>query len=492
MNVVLYARYSTDMQTEDSIEAQTKAIKEYCKKNKYTLIDSYIDRGISAKTDDRPKFLQMINDSINGQFNAIIVHKLDRFARNRYDSAFYRKKLKENGVKLVSVLENLDDSPESVILESVLEGMAEFYSKNLAREVLKVLNLNASKSKFNGGVANLGYDIDPSTKQYVINEFEAQAVRKIFSMYLQGRKYDDIIKELTDMGIKSKKGTDIKPNTLHDILKNPKYKGTYFFNRGSRKSKRGARADTIYNEGAIPQIISEDDWNQVQESMSKRSLPRATKKAKTVYLLSNLIFCECGSKYHGDNGGDNYYYYKNRFHTCEKKVDRIRREVIEGLVVDCLINNILSDNHIKKIVQDFQVEYLSLLDNNKDEIDITKKEIRQKETEINNIMNAIKAGIFTITTKKELELAEAKKEELETKLIKLSTIKDDSNMPPGKAEYLLHFIKLELTNNERLEEIKPIIQQCVEKIVVHDNTFEIYYTIPLPIKFSYTIIVERG
>lgn len=172
-----YARYSSDNQREESIEAQLRAIREYCQKNDIQLVKIYTDEARSATTDDRPGFLQMIQDSSMGLFSAVIVHKLDRFSRDRYDSAFYKRQLKKNGVRLISVLEPLDDSPESIILESVLEGMAEYYSANLARETLKGLKENAFECKHNGGLPPLGYDVDPISKKYVINEHEAKAVK---------------------------------------------------------------------------------------------------------------------------------------------------------------------------------------------------------------------------------------------------------------------------------------------------------------------------
>lgn len=141
INAVAYARFSTDMQREESIEAQVRAIEDYCSKNGYNLIKVFADRGISGTKDNRPEFQKMIDECKQASnirnFDVVIVHKLDRFARNRFDSAIYKKVLKENNIKLYSVLENLNDSPESIILESVLDGMSEYYSLNLAREVQK-------------------------------------------------------------------------------------------------------------------------------------------------------------------------------------------------------------------------------------------------------------------------------------------------------------------------------------------------------------------
>ncbi len=130
---VLYARFSSDNQREESIEAQLRAMHEYCQRAGAVVTHEYCDRAKSATTDDRPEFLNMIADAKEHEFDFVVVHKLDRFSRNRYDSAYYKRELRKNGVSLLSVLEHMDDSPESIILESVMECMSEYYSRNLAR-----------------------------------------------------------------------------------------------------------------------------------------------------------------------------------------------------------------------------------------------------------------------------------------------------------------------------------------------------------------------
>ena len=204
LNVAIYGRYSSNNQRDESIEGQTRAILEYCKRKNYNVVSEYYDRAKSATTDKRPEFQKMIKDSENGYFDIVLVHKLDRFARNKYDSALYKKKLKNNGVKVVSVTENLDDSPESIILESVIEGMAEYYSKNLAREVMKGLKENAYQCKHNGGTPPLGYDVNIE-KKYIINKTEAKAVELIFQMYLDDYTSGDMIRKLNGYGFRTKK-----------------------------------------------------------------------------------------------------------------------------------------------------------------------------------------------------------------------------------------------------------------------------------------------
>lgn len=190
---VAYTRFSSDLQREESIDAQVRAIRQFAEQNGYALQKVYADRGISGTTDNRPQFQQMIDDAKAEKFDAVIVHKLDRFSRNRADSAIYRQVLSKHGIKLISVLENFNDSPESIMLQSVIEGYNEYYSKNLRREVMKGLKENALSCRHTGGTPCLGYDVDKTTMKLVINEYEAGAVRLIFQMYLEGNGYTAII-----------------------------------------------------------------------------------------------------------------------------------------------------------------------------------------------------------------------------------------------------------------------------------------------------------
>lgn len=222
INAVAYARFSSDNQRGESILAQVRAIEDYCQKNNYRLIKIYKDEAISGTSiEDREQFLQMIDDSKNRTFKYVIVHKFDRFARNRYDHALYEKKLEDNGIKLISVIEQLSDSPESVILKSVLTGMNEYYSLNLAREVRKGQKENALKCVHNGGISPLGYDLTED-KTYKINETEAEAVKLIFKMYLEGHGYAHIASELNSKGFVNKLGKPFRKTSIRDTLLNEK------------------------------------------------------------------------------------------------------------------------------------------------------------------------------------------------------------------------------------------------------------------------------
>jgi site-specific DNA recombinase len=237
----------------------------------------------------------MIADSNNKNFNAVIVHKLDRFARNRYDSAYYKRKLKINGVSVMSVTEKLDNSPESIIMESMLEGMSEYYSKNLAREVMKGMKETAYQCKHNGGYAPLGYDVDPTTKKYVINENEAKIVRLIFELYNKGYGYKKILAELQEKGYKTKFGNDFSQSSIRGILTNEKYTGVYIFNQkkekadnNKRNAKRKSEEEIIRIEDGMPAIIGKATFNKAMYNLEKHTNNGGKNSAVEKYLLSGL------------------------------------------------------------------------------------------------------------------------------------------------------------------------------------------------------------
>ena len=151
MKAVIYARYSSENQREESIDGQIRECMEYAKHNEIQVIDTYIDRALSAKTDNRPEFQRMIKESGRGGFELVIVWKLDRFSRNRYDSAHYKAILKKNGVKVISATEQISSDPSWILLESMLEGYAEYYSAELSEKVKRGMTENALKGVWNGG-----------------------------------------------------------------------------------------------------------------------------------------------------------------------------------------------------------------------------------------------------------------------------------------------------------------------------------------------------
>jgi len=226
MTGVIYARYSSDNQREESIEGQLRECQAFARKNDITLLEPYIDRALSAKTDNRPNFQKMIKDSAAKKFDIVIVWKLDRFARNRFDSAHYKSVLRKNGVKVVSATEAIYEGAEGILLESMLEGMAEYYSAEFSEKVVRGLTENALKCKYNGGTLPIGYTVDEN-QFFQIDPATAPAVLDAFKKYAKGATMQEIKDELNIKGIRTSKGTKITLNTVTRMLHNRRYIGEY-------------------------------------------------------------------------------------------------------------------------------------------------------------------------------------------------------------------------------------------------------------------------
>ena len=217
MKAVIYARYSSDNQREASIEGQIRECTAFAEKNGITVLRHYIDRAISAKTDNRPEFQNMIKDGNKKLFDMIIVWKLDRFARNRYDSARYKAQLKKNGVKVVSATEVISDGAEGIILESMLEGFAEYYSVDLSEKVVRGMTDNALKCMFNGGTLPMGYVID-AEQHFQIDPVTAPYILDAFKQYDEGTTMKQIRDWLNEQGMKNTRGNPLTYNSVQHLL----------------------------------------------------------------------------------------------------------------------------------------------------------------------------------------------------------------------------------------------------------------------------------
>ena len=308
LRAALYARFSSDLQRSESIDAQVRAMRHFCEQNKMIVVDIYVDEAKSATSDKRPSFQRMIEDSKRHIFDVVLVHKLDRFSRNRYDSAMYKRALKMNGVKVFSVLENLDDTPESIMLEALLEGMSEYYSKNLAREVMKGLKENALKCLHTGGKPPLGYYVDEN-KHLAIDEKEAEAVRLIFSRFADGYTYGEIISELNRKKYYTKYGNNFSNNSLYSILTNEKYTGTYIYNKSSSADENHRRNTHKYKDedsiikvpNGCPQIVDFATFEKVKKRIAENKHISGMYVAKHKYYLSGFLFCGyCGKRLTGN------------------------------------------------------------------------------------------------------------------------------------------------------------------------------------------------
>ena len=454
MTAVIYARYSSDNQREESIEGQIRECTAYAEKNGITVIKHYIDRAFSAKTDNRPEFQQMIKDSGKKLFDVVLVWKFDRFARNRFDSANYKMILKKNGVHLISVMEPIAEGSQGILVETLLEGMAEYYSAELSEKVIRGQTENALKGKCTGGTGTIGYKIDEE-KFYHLDPLTAPLVLEAFQRYDNGDKMVEIVNFLNDKGVRNMLGGKMTHSSVNTMLKNRRYIGELSFR-------------DIVVPDAIPIIVPKDLFDRVQKRLDKNKRAPACGKADEEYLLTTKLFCgKCGALMFGESGtsatGRTYYYYKcanvKRRKGCNKKT--VQKEWLEELVVRETMKLIQDDAVIDKIVQ----LIMDVQNQENTTIPLLEKQLREVNKKLDNLMKAIEDGLYTRTTKERLEALEIQKDELTAK------IADEKLKKPSFNEdfirfWLLKFRKFDISQKKQR---KALIEIFVNAIFLYDD-----------------------
>ena len=454
MTAVIYARYSSDSQREESIEGQIRECTAYAKKNGITIVKHYIDRAISAKTDNRPQFQQMIKDSDKKLFDIVLVWKLDRFARNRYDSARYKTQLKKNGVKLVSATEIISEGPEGIILESVLEGYAEYYSADLAEKVVRGQTENILKGRCNGGRGTFGYTLD-SERKFHIDPLASPFVLESFRKYRNGLTMKEIRDWLNENGIKNPVGGAFTYNSVEHMLKNRRYIGELKFR------------DVVVPD-AIPPIVPLELFDDVQEKIAKNKKAPARRKAEDDYLLTTKLHCGyCGALMFGESGtsrtGEVHRYYKcataKKKKGCKKKT--VRKQWLEDLVVNQTMQLVRNDAAMESII----AKVMELQNKENTNIPLYEKQLRDAESGIQNMLNAIQAGILTSSTKERLEQLEETKRELEARIAEEKLAK-----PKVTEEFirfwLLRFRKLDMSLKDQRQ---ALVDTFINSIYLYDD-----------------------
>ena len=454
MTAVIYARYSSDNQREESIEGQIRECTAYAEKNGITIVKHYIDRAISAKTDNRPEFQQMIKDSDKKLFDIVLVWKLDRFARNRYDSARYKTQLKKNGVKLMSATEIISEGPEGIILESVLEGYAEYYSADLAEKVVRGQTENILKGRCNGGRGTFGYTLD-SERKFHIDPLTSPFVMESFKKYNEGSTMKEIRDWLNENGIKNPVGGAFTYNSVEHMLKNRRYIGELKFR------------DVVVPD-AVPPIIPLELFEDVQEKIAKNKKAPARRKAEDDYLLTTKLFCGyCGALMFGESGtsrtGEVHRYYKcataKKHKSCKKKT--VRKQWLEDLVVNQTMQLVKDDAAMESII----AKVMELQNKENTNIPLYEKQLRDAESGIQNMLNAIQAGILTSSTKERLEQLEETKRELEARIAEEKLAK-----PKVTEEFirfwLLRFRKLDMSLKDQRQ---ALVDTFINAIYLYDD-----------------------
>lgn len=414
---VIYARYSPGRnQNEQSIEGQVRDCMEYAEKNGITIIETYADRHLSGKESEHREELQrMLKDAAKKNFSVVVTWKIDRLGRNRTELAVNKLALKKNGVSVCYAKENIPEGPEGIILEGLLESMAEYYSAELSQKIKRGQRESTLKGRVIMRSVLFGYNRTEDLR-YEVNEEQAAAVRKIYELYLSGMLQVDIIRYLAANGIKNKRGGKFTYNNIRSILNNRCYIGEYSFGG-------------VVNNECIPPIVDKETFSEVQKRLNemKKDKPKiaAASKATVPFYLSGKIVCgSCGENYQGEsgtgkNGGKHYYYKchgrKNKNNSCSAQT--FKKEWLEDFIIDNTFEDILNPDTIEQIA-DKVIAYYEASENSYEEKVIIKT-LSDCENRIENVLKAIEQGIVNASLQNRLNELELEQRELNESLARI-------------------------------------------------------------------------
>ena len=481
-NAVIYARYSGANQTEQSIEGQLRDCYAFAERQGLKVVGEYIDRAISGKSDDRPDFQRMIQDSKKRQFSRVIVYKLDRFARNRYDSAIYKHKLKQNGVKVVSAMENISDSPEGIILEAVLEASAEYYSLELSQKVKRGYRESMLKGNYIGGVRPLGYRVE--NKKLVIHEEEAPVVKWVFEQYASGISKKEIIAALTAKGIVTRSGKPYGMTAFQNALRSKKYIGTLEWAE-------------ITVENACPAIVDKVTFDKVQARLDMNRKAGARKKARVEYVLYGKMFCGyCGKNMIGDAGtgksGQRHHYYacqnRKNHKACTKKNEK--KDFIEWYVVEQTLAYVLSPTRMEIIAQGVVDAYdkefnTGHLDNLERQMSKTEQGVKK----LFNMMFETDSKAILKNCEEKIKQLEARQADIEMDIARLKVASAIRYTKEDIMTWLRAFTNGDLFD---MDFRRRIIDTFINSIYVYDDKVVLYYNVKDSKQISYIEMLENA
>ena len=457
-NAVIYARYSSYNQTEMSIEGQIAECRRYAEKHDLLIIQEYIDRAQSATTDKRPNFQRMIEDSSYGSFEVILVYQFDRFARNLNDAGYYRKILADNGVSVISAMENIPTDSSGIITLGMIDAINQWYSAQLSEKSRRGLRQRAELLKYNGGNLTYGFAVDENG-YYILDEATAPIVREIFERTAAGEKGTEIAKDLNARGIKTARGKAFGKNSFQSILRNERYKGTYVY-------------DDIKIPNAIPRIVSDELFDEVQALLGTKAR-RGHRPATEDYLLTGKLFCgHCKDPMTGTSGnshtGRKYRYYtcSNAPKTCDKS--NVKKDFIEENVLECC-RQVLSDDIIYDVVN--AIIEQNQLDQESPAIVNLIAEIKEMERIIEKLLDQMESADGSEKLGARLRKREQDLDALNKQLIREQA--KQRKIDPILAKQFLECMrdaKLEGAEYDRL-----LINTLVDKIFLYDDHFRLLF-----------------
>lgn len=472
---VAYMRYSSDNQTENSIEYQRAAIEAYCKQNGLTLVKEFVDEALTGTSDKRPSFQKMITEaSDKSDWDTVLVYDFSRFARNEKDAFYYTALLRDCGKHLVSITHPMDDDePETALMAGIEHLYNAYFSKKLARVAHAGQNVKAKKAEHCGGKPPLGYDIDED-KHLIINEEEAETVKEIFSLYLNDYSYQQIADILNDRGIRTKRGGRFTKNSFISILGQEKYTGIYIWNRASaRKSnhKRNSHhskplEQQVRVENGCPVIIEREMFDEVQKKMKERAGGKAESKSRHHYMLGgkHLLKCAvCGRYMTGKSSvshGKTYFTYTcpdHKAHLCPTK--DIPTASLDEQVATMIAERLLKAKYIP------QLEALYQKNSKKSETKNLSQKLHGIEASIENLLKLL-GNHYTESAAARLDELEKQREELLKEKKKLVVV--PQKITEEKLKLMKEKLKkLLMTSDE--PEVRTLIKTMVKEIKISNE-----------------------
>ena len=501
MKAAIYARVSSDSQDVDlSISAQLRALRDYATKHDYQIVREYVDEAESGRTTDRPAFREMIAlaKTKHHPFEAILVWKLNRFARSRVDSITYKKLLRDRGIKVISINEPLDDSPSGHLLEGVIETIDEFYSENLGQDIRRGMRENAERGFYTGGRAPYGYRkiavSDGDKTRYKLepepeDSVSMQTIRSIFDMALNGKGCKEIAKTLNKGGFRTSTGQRWGKTTVHKVLNNEAYCGTLVW--GGRPGHPAIHSGNppIRIENAWPAIIDREAFKLVQQKMTANA-PQAThpRTVPSFYLLSGLLFCSCGHAMIGRSAKSHRYYYYmcNKSNKQGKDACNARslpKDRLENLVIEQIKEKVLTQECLEELVKLVNEELDSTHVVLKDKLDVIDAGLNDVKARLSKLYDVLETGklnlddlaprIRELKTRQD-SLSEARVQ-TEADMVVQGVQHVDCEMVKSYAQDLRGLLE-----EADFTESKTFLRSFVKRIVIDENKAKIQYRLPMP------------
>ena len=490
----LYARVSSERQDVDlSVAAQLRALRDYAQRNGYLVAREYVDEAESGRIADRPQFSRMLDEASKPEapFKEILVWKFSRFTRKREHAVAFKSMLRRRGIRVVSITEQADDTPTGKLLEAIIESVDEFYSENLAQEVLRGMREAATRGFWMTTYAPYGYkrvyvqDGIKKRPKLELNPPADAVVKRVFDMVLQGKSILDVTKTLNAEGIPTTNGKKWLKTTIHTMLDHEAYTGTLVW---GAKAKDGAPPVRV--ENAHPAIVSKRDFQQARKLLASRAPKKMNpRRASSPYLLSGLVKCEtCGKAMTAAEAKSGRYTYyichsllKRGKGTCE--TPRLNAKNFEKLIVNEIRENVLTESNIRDLVK--------LLD---EEMDGVAREQRERLETIEEELEDVKkrlGRIWQVIETTDIEMADAserirehreRKEKLEIAAEEARALLSDRRQFLDSADTIATFAAEmgEFLKTSELTETKAFVRSFVKEIVVKPGRAAIVYSIPTP------------